>query len=119
MMVLALLLLGHGVQAAETVILTLSCDGTATNMMSNSDNKPEPITKMGLLVNFPERTVTGFTYPAHFDDKWSDAVRLAFSGKNGNWSVNGTIEAECKARPRNHHCFLHVLMLHKLPSQVR
>jgi hypothetical protein len=53
MMVLALLLLGHGVQAAETVILTLSCDGTATNMMSNSDNKPEPITKMGLLVNFP------------------------------------------------------------------
>src|ERR1700724_2770518 len=31
----------------------------------------------------------------------------------------GERNAECKAGPRNHHCFLHVLMLHKLPSQVR
>jgi hypothetical protein len=54
--VLALLLPGYGMQAAETAVLTLSCDGTVTNM--GSDNKPEPVTKMGLLVNLPESVVT-------------------------------------------------------------
>jgi hypothetical protein len=82
---LALLLPG-----AEAAILTLSCDGTVTNMMWNSDNRPEPITKMGLLVNLPERTVTGFAYPARIDN--SGAVYVEFSGKNGNWSVHGTID---------------------------
>jgi hypothetical protein len=49
--------------AAEPETLTLSCDGTLTNMMStsDSDNKTESFTKMGLLVNLAEGTVLGFT----------------------------------------------------------
>src|SRR5258708_16006491 len=47
---------------AEPETLTLSCDGTLTNMMStsDSDNKTEAFTKMGLLVNLAEGTALGF-----------------------------------------------------------
>jgi hypothetical protein len=75
--------------AAETAALTLSCDGTTTNIMADSD-KPESITKMGLLVNLREGSVLGFAYPARI--KTSDAVSVEFYGGWENWSVRGTID---------------------------
>jgi hypothetical protein len=90
---LALLLPGHGVQAAETGILTLSCNGKVTSLLrnrDNSDNKPEPVTKKGLVVNLAERTVTGFLFPAHIENE--DPVCVEFRDKNGNWAVWGSVD---------------------------
>jgi hypothetical protein len=54
----------------DTTMFTLSCEGTMTNLVWHSDNKPEPVTKMELVVNFPEHTVTGFAFPApHLQDR--------------------------------------------------
>jgi hypothetical protein len=63
---LAVLLPGYGVQAAETAVLTLSCDGTVTRMIDFND-KPRPVTNMGLLVDLPKGTVTGFAHVARMD----------------------------------------------------
>ena len=46
-------------QAAETTLITLSCDGKKTDAKA-SDAKPEAIQKMGVIVNFADRTVSGF-----------------------------------------------------------
>jgi hypothetical protein len=89
MVLLAVLLLGYGVQAAETAVLTLSCDGTVTRMIDFSDR---PVTNMGLLVNLPKGTVTGFARVARMDahvariDNISE-VLVDFSG-----SVWGSID---------------------------
>ena len=81
---LALLLPGYDMQAAETetVVITLSCEGKLTTHDSTSgrDHEPEPITKMGLLVNVRERiglTVSTFL-TARIDN--IDAARVDFSG---------------------------------------
>jgi len=77
---------------AEPETLTLSCDGTLTNMMStsDSDNKTEAFTKMGLLVNLAEGTVLGFAPAARI--KKTDAVSVEFAGEIGGASVSGTID---------------------------
>jgi len=75
---------------AEATILSLSCDGTMTNLAWNSDHKPEPVTNMGLVVNLSEGTVTGFAFPARIYK--TDATRVEFKGENGNWSVWGSID---------------------------
>jgi hypothetical protein len=77
---------------AEPETLTLSCDGTLTNMMStsDSDNKTEAFTKMGLLVNLAEGTVLGITPAARI--KKTDAVSVEFAGEIGGASVSGTID---------------------------
>ena len=46
-------------QAAETTVITLSCDVKKTDAKA-SDAKPEPVEKFGLVVNLGERTVSGF-----------------------------------------------------------
>jgi hypothetical protein len=46
----------------------------------NSDNKPEPITKMGLLINLTEGTVLGFSNPVRVTK--SNAVSVSFEGRN-------------------------------------
>jgi hypothetical protein len=74
---------------AETAILSLSCDGTATQLMS-SEKKVEPISKMSLVVDLSERTVTGFSVPAHIDK--SDTVHVEFTGQHRNFSVVGSID---------------------------
>ncbi len=89
MALLALLLPGHGVQAAEAAILTLSCSGTTTSLIG-VDNKPEPVANMGLEVNLTERTVTGFVVPARIGK--IDTTSVEFTGKNGNWSVSGSMD---------------------------
>jgi hypothetical protein len=43
MVLLAVLLPGYGVQAAETAVLTLSCDGTVTRLTLDGDDKPERV----------------------------------------------------------------------------
>ena len=88
MVLLAVLLPGYGVQAAETAVLTLSCDGTVTRL--TDDDKTERIANWGLLVNLPEHTVSGFAHVARID-KISE-VLVDFSGTSGNWSVYGFID---------------------------
>jgi len=83
---IALLLLA----GAEDPVLTLSCDGTVTNLVWHSDHKPEPVTNMGLVVNLSEGTVTGFAFPARIYK--TNATRVEFKGESGNWSVWGSID---------------------------
>ena len=89
MVLLAVLLPGYGVQAAETAVLTLSCDGTVTRI-TDDDKTRAPSPTWGLLVNLPERTVSGFAHVARID-KISE-VLVDFSGTSGNWSVYGFID---------------------------
>jgi hypothetical protein len=83
---IALLLLS----GTDTTMFTLSCEGTMTNLVWHSDNKPEPVTKMELVVNLPEHTVTGFAFPARIYK--TDATHVEFRGQNGNWSVWGSMD---------------------------
>jgi hypothetical protein len=90
-LLLSLLLFENRLHAGEPVTLTLSCDGTLTNMMSSdNDTKTETITKMGLLVNLAEDTVLGFNPPARV--KKTDAASVDFAGEKGGSSVDGTID---------------------------
>ncbi len=77
--------------SAEAETLTLSCDGTvASQMTSDSDNKPETVSKMGLLVNLAEGTVLGFNPPARI--KKTDPVSVDFTGDKDGAAVGGTID---------------------------
>ena len=61
---LALLLISRQhTRAAETNVITLSCDGTFTN----SDTMPEPVGSMDIVVNFDERTVYFLGYLARME----------------------------------------------------
>jgi hypothetical protein len=90
MVLLAVLLPGYGVQAAETAVLTLSCDGTVTRLTLDGDDKPERVANMGLVANFPEGTITGFMYVARIGNVGE--VQVEFSGNFANWSVFGSID---------------------------
>jgi hypothetical protein len=74
-------------------VLTLSCNGT---MKAEDQEKPHPITKMGLVVNFDAGVVTGFTgITARLEEVNANSV--SFKGTNLNpsgaeWSVHGTID---------------------------
>jgi hypothetical protein len=84
---LSLLLAWHNAQADEPPVITLSCDGTITM----GDAKPEPINKMGFVVNLADHTVTFGGYVAKIDSV--DAADIAFSGQ-GKLSIRqqtGTI----------------------------
>ena len=88
---LALLLPGYDMQAAETetVVITLSCEGKLTTHDSTSgrDHEPEPITKMGLLVNLRERTVIGLTVSTFLTARIDniDAARMDSSGVSNEY----------------------------------
>jgi hypothetical protein len=90
MVLLAVLLPGYGVQAAETAVLTLSCDGTVTRLKVTGDDKPERVINMGLLVNLPEGTITGFQYVARVTI--IGEVYVDFSGGFGGWSIYGSLD---------------------------
>lgn len=90
MVLLTLFLPERGLRASELMELTLSCDGTTTNMMAGTDTKPESVVKMGVLVNLREATVLGFGHLARI--KSSDAASVDFDGQGGDWSVQGTID---------------------------
>jgi hypothetical protein len=78
MVLLAVLLPGYGVQAAETAVLTLSCDGT--------------VTRMGLLVNLPKGTVTGFAHVARMDAPVARIDNISEVLVDFNGSVWGSID---------------------------
>ena len=67
-----LLISGQHTRAAETNVITLSCDGTFTN----SDIRPEPVGTMDIVVNFDERTVYFLGYLARME---VDATYIHFN----------------------------------------
>ena len=75
-------------------VLTLSCSGTMK--AEEEQAKPHAITKMGLIVNFDARIVTGFTeITARIDE--ANAKSISFGGttthpSGAEWSVHGTID---------------------------
>ncbi len=82
-------------QAAETTVQSLLCDGT----MTMTDAQPEPINKMGFVVNFADHTVTFGGYVAEIDGV--DDTYISFRGEkelsiasvpNGNVVVTGHID---------------------------
>jgi hypothetical protein len=74
----AVLLPAGNTQAAEPTMLTFSCDGTIADAKA-SESKPERVTKMGLIVNFAERSVSGFNIVAHIDRV--DDASISFGGE--------------------------------------
>jgi hypothetical protein len=74
-------------EATEPTVITLSCDGKLTNTRV-SNAKPEPISKMNLVVNFAERTVSfsGHLVGIHK----ADVAHISFSGENN--AVHGEID---------------------------
>ena len=79
MALLLLLLARSNAQAAETTVITLSCDGTITDARAR-DAKPEPVNKMGLILNLVEQTVSGFAGIVANIDK-VDGADILFSGE--------------------------------------
>jgi hypothetical protein len=79
---------------ATAAALTLSCDGTMK--AEEGQEKPQAITKMGLIVNFDAGVVTGFTgITARIYEVNANSV--SFKGTTINpsgaeWSVHGTID---------------------------
>jgi hypothetical protein len=73
--------------AAEPTVITLSCDGNVTNTRVRNA-KPEPITKMNLVVNFAERTVSFSGHLVGIDK--ADVAHVSFSGENN--AVHGEID---------------------------
>src|SRR5262245_26644772 len=77
---------------AEAEFLTLTCIGT----MKIKEEQPHAISKMGLIVNFDARIVTGFTgITARIDEVNANSV--SFRGttthpSGAEWSVHGTID---------------------------
>jgi hypothetical protein len=68
----------HWARGAEPTVVAFSCDGRIFDARS-SLAKPQPVNKMGLVVNLAERTVSGFQdVVAHIDK--IDAADIAFSG---------------------------------------
>jgi hypothetical protein len=65
-------------QAAETTVITLSCDGTVRDNRA-SDGKREPINNLGLVANLAEQTVSFSSYVLHIDSV--SAANISFSGK--------------------------------------
>src|SRR5262249_9121520 len=74
-------------------VLTLLCDGT---LKPEEQEKPQAITKMGLIVNFDAGVVTGFTgITARIEE--DNANSVSFRGTTTNpsgaeWSVHGTMD---------------------------
>jgi hypothetical protein len=77
---------------AKAEVLTLSCNGT----MKTEEEQPHAITKMGLMVNFDARIVTGFTgITARIDEVNANSVSFggtATHPSGAEWSVHGTID---------------------------
>jgi hypothetical protein len=83
---LALAVADRDAKTAEPTVITLSCDGKLTNTKVRNA-KPEPITKMNLVVNFAERTVSFSGHLVGIDK--ADVAHISFSGENN--AVHGEI----------------------------
>src|SRR6516165_1806232 len=65
-------------QAEETTVITLSCDGTTKVYVKREESNINPVTKMGMVVNLAERTVSFDGHVAHIDHV--DAAVIYFGG---------------------------------------
>jgi hypothetical protein len=89
---LALLLMGGQHAGAQTAtVINLSCDGNVKIGSGDAEHVP----KLGLVVNLPQHTVTGFVPIAHIDRL--DDVNVDFSGQTttqfgGSSSILGSID---------------------------
>jgi len=77
-MVLAGVLAWQQAQAAEATVITLSCNGNVTDGKS-VDAKPDPVNKLGVVVNFAEQNVSfaGYVVPI----SRVDAANVTFEGE--------------------------------------
>jgi len=55
------------VGAQQPTSITLSCNGTSKLMTAGDDTKPDPVTNLGMIVNFAERTVSFESYHIPFE----------------------------------------------------
>jgi hypothetical protein len=55
------------VRAQQPNTITLSCNGTSKLMTAGDDTKPEPVTNLGMIVNFGERTVSFLSFRIPFE----------------------------------------------------
>jgi hypothetical protein len=55
------------VGAQQPTSITLSCSGTSKPMTAGDDTKPDPVTNLGMIVNFGERTVSFLSYHIPFE----------------------------------------------------
>ena len=88
--ILALLLVvGRHAHAADPKVITLSCDGTFSTRSGRVDDaKPEPMQKVGVVVNLDDRTVSFLGYVARIAD--IDAAYINFGGSQiGGNNNNG------------------------------
>jgi hypothetical protein len=65
-------------QAEEPTVITLSCDGTTKVYVKREESNINPVTKMGVVVNLAERTVSFDGRVAHIDHV--DAAVIYFGG---------------------------------------
>jgi hypothetical protein len=65
-------------QAEEPTVITLSCDGTTKVYVKREEGNINPVTKMGVVVNLAERTVSFDGHVAHIDHV--DAAVIYFGG---------------------------------------
>jgi hypothetical protein len=77
-------------QGEEPTVITLSCDGT-TKAYVKSEESINPVTKMGVVVNLAERTVSFDGYVAHIDHV--DAAVIYFGGDSVK-DTTGYIDAK-------------------------
>jgi hypothetical protein len=66
------------VAAQQPTAITLSCSGTSRYMMASDDAKPEPVTNIGMIVNFSDRTITFDSYRIPFER--TDSTIVLFHG---------------------------------------
>jgi hypothetical protein len=71
-----LLVAGQHAAAQTATVVNLSCDGTKRMV---GDDKRNPVTGLGLVVNLVDQTVTGFGIVAHIEH--ADAARITFGGE--------------------------------------
>lgn len=81
------LVLGGYAQATEPTVITLSCDGKLTNIKVRNA-KPQPITKMDLVVDFADRTISFSSHLVGIDK--ADVAHISFTGENN--AVHGEID---------------------------
>jgi hypothetical protein len=71
------LLIAADVQAAEPTVITLSCDGTVRTDVGKDKGPREAISKVGVVVNLVEHTVSFTGFVAQID--YADIAVIEFS----------------------------------------
>ena len=96
---LMVMMLMAPVSAQQPSTITLSCNGTSKYMTAGDDTRPDPITNLGMIVNFSERTVTFSSY--HIPFERVDNTMVLFHGdqaqsyagvKLGRVTVDGSVD---------------------------